>query len=395
MKIVRVIARLNVGGPARHVALLNAGLDARGHDTLLVYGALDAGEASLEAPAVEAGIRLSKEPFLGRSVNPLSDLRTFVSVLRTLFREQPDVVHTHTAKAGTLGRLAAFAYNVTRGRRRRALVVHTFHGHVFDGYFSPTVNGLVRVTERWLARLTDVVVTISPRQQDDIVRRFAVAPSSKTVVIPLGLDLDALLALDVSSPHLRHEYGAAPGDVVVGYIGRLVPVKDVPTLLRAFAVALRAAPRLRLVVAGDGTERDVVEALTRELGIGARVHFARWVSDLPRFYASIDVFALSSINEGTPVAAIEAMAAAKPVVATSTGGVPDVVEDGSTGWLVPARDAMMLAEALVRLAGSAIERERFGLAGRERAHARYAHTRLVSDVEQLYTQELARRRGVH
>jgi len=395
VKIVRVIARLNVGGPARHVALLNAGLDARGHDTLLVYGALDAGEASLEAPAVEAGIRLSKEPFLGRRVNPLSDLRTFVSVLRTLFREQPDVVHTHTAKAGTLGRLAAFAYNVTRGRGRRALVVHTFHGHVFDGYFSPTVNGLVRVTERWLARLTDVVVTISPRQQDDIVRRFAVAPSSKTVVIPLGLDLDALLALDVSSPHLRHEYGAAPGDVVVGYIGRLVPVKDVPTLLRAFAVALRATPRLRLVVAGDGTERDVVEALTRELGVGARVHFARWVSDLPRFYASIDVFALSSINEGTPVAAIEAMAAAKPVVATRTGGVPDVVDDGSTGWLVPTRNAMTLADALVRLARSAVERERFGLAGRERAQARYAHTRLVSDIEQLYTHELARRRGVH
>lgn len=393
MKIVRVIARLNVGGPARHVALLNAGLDAHGHDTLLVYGALDAGEASLEAPAVESGIRLSKEPFLGRSVNPLSDLRTLISLVRTLFREQPDVVHTHTAKAGTLGRLAAFAYNRTRGRQRRALVVHTFHGHVFEGYFSPTVNRLVRLTERWLARLTDVVITISPRQQDDIVRRFAVAPSSKTVVVPLGLDLDALFAVHAGSPDLRHEYGAAPGDVVVGYVGRLVPVKDVPTLLRAFAVALGSAPHLRLVVAGDGTERDAVESLTRELGIGARVHFARWVSDLPRFYASIDVFVLSSVNEGTPVAAIEAMAAGRPVVATSVGGVPDVVEDGRTGWLVPARDERGLAGAFVRLAETALERERFGQAGRERAQARYAHTRLVSDIEQLYTRELARRRG--
>lgn len=393
MKIVRVIARLNVGGPARHVALLNAGLDARGHDTLLVYGALDAGEASLEAPAVNSGIRLSKEPFLGRSVSPLSDLRTLVSLLRTLFREQPDVVHTHTAKAGTLGRVAALAYNLTRSRRRRALVVHTFHGHVFEGYFSESVNRLVRLTERWLARITDVVVTISPRQQDDIVRRFAVAPASKTVVVPLGLDLDALFAVHTASPHLRDEYGATPDDVVVGFVGRLVPVKDVPTLLRAFATALRTAPRLRLVVAGDGTERDIVEALTRELGIGTRVHFARWVSDLPRFYASIDVFVLSSVNEGTPVAAIEAMAAAKPVVATSVGGVPDVVDEGRTGYLVPARNDAALADALVRLGTSTAAREQFGRAGRERARERYAHTRLVGDIDQLYTRELARRRG--
>lgn len=184
MKILRIIARLNVGGPARHVVLLNAGLESGGHRTLLVYGALDTGEASLEGPAVESGIPLVRVEDLGRRVRATSDLRAFIAMLRLIFRERPDVVHTHTAKAGTLGRLAATVYNLTRRRDTRALVVHTFHGHVLEGYFSPFVNRLVRLTERTLARLSDIIITISPRQQHDIVTRFAVAPATKAVVVP-------------------------------------------------------------------------------------------------------------------------------------------------------------------------------------------------------------------
>jgi glycosyltransferase involved in cell wall biosynthesis len=191
LKILRIIARLNVGGPARHVALLNTGLQSRGHDTRLVYGALDTGEASLEGPARDSGIPLVRIADLGRSVRPGSDLRAFVALLRLMFREQPDVVHTHTAKAGTLGRLAALVYNSTRPAARRALVVHTFHGHVFEGYFSPALNTLVRAAERALGRVTDRIITISPRQQYDIATRFEIAPIARTSVVPLGLDLDA------------------------------------------------------------------------------------------------------------------------------------------------------------------------------------------------------------
>ncbi|MEQ1727275.1 MAG: glycosyltransferase [Vicinamibacterales bacterium] len=389
MKILRIIARLNVGGPARHVVLLNAGLESRGHRTLLVYGALDTGEASLEGPAVASGIPLVRIDDLGRHVRATSDLRAFIALLRLIFRERPDVVHTHTAKAGTLGRLAATVYNRTRGRRTRALVVHTFHGHVFEGYFSPFVNRLVRLTEQTLARVTDVIVTISPRQEEDIVTRFAIAPAAKTVVVPLGLDLDRLLEMPERAANLRASIGVAPDDVIVGYAGRMVPVKDLPTLIRAFAQAHAAVPALRLVLAGDGPERARAEVLAHEHGVAGRLRFIGWVDDLPRFYATLDIFTLSSLNEGTPVAVIEAMASGRPVVSTAVGGVPDVVEPELCGLLVPAQSPEALAAALVRLASDPSLRRTMGRAGRERVRERYSHVRLVNELEALYEHGLA------
>jgi glycosyltransferase involved in cell wall biosynthesis len=392
VKILRIIARLNVGGPARHVTLLNAGLDARGHETVLVHGSLAPGEASLEELARRAGIRLVHVADLGRRVTPGSDLRAFRALQQIIRAERPDVVHTHTAKAGTLGRLAAFAYNATRRRSSGALVVHTFHGHVLEGYFSAAVNRAVRLVERSLAHTTDVVVTISPRQRADIVDRFRIASAAQTAVVPLGLDLDALLGMDAGAPDLRSAIGASAGDVIVGYAGRMVPVKDLDTLLRAFAAALARVPAMRLVLAGDGPERARVQAMAGDLGIGPRTHFIGWTDDLTAFHATADIFALSSINEGTPVAAIEAMAAARPVAATAVGGVPDVVESGTHGILVPARATREFADALVCLATDAPLRYAMGRAGRARARDRYSHVRLVDDIEQLYTDALAARR---
>ena len=393
MKIVRIIARLNVGGPARHVALLNAGLQARGHQTLLAYGAVDTGEASLEAPAIESGIPLARQQHLVSRVRAGSDLRALVALIRLIFREQPDIVHTHTAKAGMLGRLAALAYNVTRPRARRALVVHTFHGHVFEGYFRPGISALVARAERWLAYATDIIVTISLRQQADITGRFSVARLDKTVVVPLGLELGYLFSMPVGAPDLRTTIGATPDDIVVGYAGRIVPVKELPTLLRAFARACAIVPALLLVLAGDGPERAAAEALAIELRIDHRVHFLGWVDDLRRFYSTVDVFALTSVNEGTPVAVIEAMAAGCAVVATSVGGVPDVVEAEVSGLLVPSRDAEALGAALVRLASAPELRATMGAAGRALAMARYSHLRLVDDIERLYVKGLVAKRA--
>lgn len=393
MKIVRIIARLNVGGPARHVTLLNAGLQARGHHTLLVHGSLDEGEASLEAPAIASGIPIVRTGHLGRRVSATSDVRAFAAVLRAIFREQPDVIHTHTAKAGALGRVAALVYNATRPRARRALVLHTFHGHVLEGYFSPAVSRLVRTTERWLARACDRIVTISPKQRLDIVERFAIARTERTIVVPLGLVLDPFLALPPGAADMRPEVGATPADVIVGYAGRMVPVKDLQTLLRAFALAFREVPSLRLLLAGDGPDRAALVRLAGELGITERVQFIGWVEDLPRFYATVDLFALSSLNEGTPVAAIEAMAAARPVVSTDVGGVADVVEAGVSGLLVRARDPEAFAGALVQLARDPARRQRMGAAARAHAATRYSHVRLVDELERVYVEALSAKRG--
>jgi glycosyltransferase involved in cell wall biosynthesis len=393
MKILRVIARLNVGGPARHVVLLDRGLRARGHDTRLVYGSLAPFEASLEHLAVEAGLPATSIRELGRRISPVSDLRAFAQLLRLVFREGPDVVHTHTAKAGTLGRVAACLFNLTRARSRRCLVVHTFHGHVLTGYFGPTTNAAVRVAERTLARVTDRVVTISPAQRDDIVTRFGIAPAARTVVVPLGLDLDRLARLDPLAPHLRHQFGIAERALVIGYVGRFVAIKDLPTLVRAFARVAAVRPEAVLLLVGDGPLRPEIDALITALSLQKQVRLAGWIDDLPPLYATIDICALSSLNEGTPVALLEAMAAGRAVVATRVGGVADVVEHERTGLLVQPGDPDALADAIVRLAADPGERSRMGAAGRDAVVGRFSSQRLVEDIDALYKSALGQKRS--
>jgi glycosyltransferase involved in cell wall biosynthesis len=393
LKILRIIARLNIGGPARHVIGLDQGLQARGHHTLLAHGAVGAGEASLEHLAAERRVRSMRISGLGRRVSPLSDARALLRLLGLAFRESPDVIHTHTAKAGTLGRIAALAFNATRGRSRRCLVVHTFHGHVLQGYFHPALNILVRCAERALALATHRIVTLSPSQRTDIVHRFAIARDSKTVTIPLGLDLEPLLELPSSAPDYRRELSIGPAEVVIGYVGRMVPIKDLGTLFAAFVRACASHPNLRLLLAGDGPERAKIDELVSQSHIGDRVACLGWTEDLPRVYATMDICALSSLNEGTPVALIEAMAAGRAVVATAVGGVPDVVEEGETGLLVPPGDVEAFAAAVLDLAFDVQRRRRMGMAGRQRAAARFSAERLVDDVERMYVSALAEARG--
>jgi glycosyltransferase involved in cell wall biosynthesis len=394
MKVVRIIARLNVGGPARHVVLLDRGLRARGYDTLLVHGTLDTGEASLEHLARTSGLRTLRIAELGRRISPFSDVRALVQLVRTMFREAPDIVHTHTAKAGALGRLAALSYNATRPRRRRSVLVHTFHGHVLSGYFGPTGNLLARLAERTLAAVTDRIVAISPRQRDDLVSRFRVAAAARTAIVPLGLDLQPLLEQAANAPNLRRELRIGDDEIVVGYVGRFVPIKNIALLVRAFAAAAELEGNMWLVLAGDGPLRADLESLAGECGIGHRVRFLGWTENLCALYATLDICALSSSNEGTPVAIIEAMAAARSVVATAVGGVPDVVDDGRTGILVEPGNAAALAAALGHLARDPTERLRLGAAARREVERRFSPERLVDDIDRLYREALAEKRDV-
>jgi glycosyltransferase involved in cell wall biosynthesis len=373
-----VIARMNIGGPAFHVALLSGLLDPDRYETLLVAGRPGPGEGSFEALADHYGARLALLPSLGPQIDPRADLRSLRALGGLVRRFSPHIVHTHTAKAGALGRSAAVAASQ---RGARPLIVHTYHGHVLEGYFGPLVTGGYRAVERRLARYTDRLVGVSQATVDDLVR-LGIAPRERFSVIPLGLDLDRLLALD---PAAR---GTEDRDAVALYAGRLVPIKRVDLLIRALARARAAGARLRLVVLGDGELRASLERLATELGIAPHVSFLGYREDVTPYVAEADMAVLASANEGTPVALIEAGAGALPLVATRVGGVGDVVTP-DTGRLVESGDESALAAAMAALAADGALRLRLGTAAREHVRGRFGAARLLDDVDRLYSELLA------
>jgi glycosyltransferase involved in cell wall biosynthesis len=390
IRVLQVITRLNVGGPARHTVALDEGLRALGFAPMLVYGAEDAREGSLEDLLGARDVRALRIERLRRRVQPWSDLGVLYQLTRLIFLERPDVVHTHTAKAGTIGRLAAFAYNVTRRRGDRCVVVHTFHGHVFSGYFGALGSGAVRLIERAMSRVTDRILTVSQRQKADICDRYRIAPAGKTDVLELGSDLEPLFRLEANTS-LREALGFAPRHVVFGFVGRFVPIKDLPTLVRAFAQVAARVPDARLMLVGDGELRSAIERLVIELQLSDRVRFTGWVRDIQAIYGALDVAVLPSINEGTPLVLLEAMAAGRPVIATAVGGVEDIVSRDRMGLLVPPRDVRALAEAMARLAECPAMRGELGAAARRGMSVRFGRDGVVHRVAALYQGLLAQR----
>jgi len=364
------------------VVLLSAGTQAR-YPTLLVAGSVQRGEADMSGLARERGVPFFSIPELGRTLHPLNDVVAFWKLWRLCRTARPHIVHTHTAKAGTLGRLAAWLAGVP-------VRVHTFHGHVFHGYFGRLKTLCFITLERALARITTQVVAISPRQAKDVARYLRL-PAERVGVIPLGLDLDRFLTADaeLERRRFREDIGAR-SDVVVTMVGRLTAIKNHELALRAFARLPHESPRFLLVLVGGGEEEGRLRELVAQLGLAERVRFLGWRSDLEAVYYGSDIVALTSDNEGTPVCLIEALACGRAVVATNVGGVADVLEEGRHGLLVPPRDEAALARALLTLAdGSA--RERFGMTGRTSMRERYGVQRLVRDVERLYDELLAQR----
>ena len=385
VRILRVIARLNMGGPALHVAYLTAGLRKRGYDTTLVAGSLARGEDSMAFVADEREVGVVRIDELGREISPLRDLVATLRLARLIRRERPDILHTHTAKAGTVGRVAA----LLAGRRKPPIVVHTFHGHVLRGYFGPVRSLFFRLLERWLARGTTALVAVSPQVRDDLVS-LGVAPAERFVVIRLGIELDERVAGPQNGRLESRRYlGIPPDRFAVGWIGRMTAVKRTDDVLVAFKQLRDAGVDACLCMVGDGPDRVQLERRAHELGVVKETLFLGYQEDVAPFYAAFDALVLPSSNEGTPVSAIEALAAGRPVVATRVGGVPDVVQEGEDGFLVEPGATGELADRLARLAGDPELRERMGRAGRERVVPRYAVERLVDDVDRLYKSLLA------
>jgi glycosyltransferase involved in cell wall biosynthesis len=378
-----------MGGPALHVSYLSAGLRERGYETILVAGNVGQGEQSMAYVADDLGVPVVTIPHLHREISPVRDLLATIRLARIIRAERPAILHTHTAKAGAVGRVAA----LLAGRRRPPIIVHTFHGHVLRGYFGRFWTGVFRLLERVLARITDVLVAVSPEVRDELVA-FGVAPATKFRVIRLGIELDERLSPDgAARAETRRVMGVADERFVVGWIGRMTAVKRTDVVLESFRRLRDEGVDAVLCMVGDGPDRHSVENLAGGLGIMRDSLFPGYQEDVGPFFAAFDVFVLPSGNEGTPVTAIEALASGCPVVATRVGGVPDVVTDGEDGFLVDPGDVEGLAASLARLANDPALRARMGGAGRERMRSRYAVDRLIDDIDRLY-RELLQQKGI-
>ena len=388
MKIARAIARLNIGGPAIQAVLLTRELSDAGHSTSLLIGNVPESEGSMEYLADEMGVSPVRIPSLSRAVSPFDDLRACWDIYRWLRREGPDLLHTHTAKAGAVGRLAAMAAGVP--------CVHTYHGNVFEGYFSRRKTAIYLLIERLLALGTARIIAISPRQRLDLATRYKVAPPEKISTVRLGFDLTALLAIG----RARRSESNHNRPLVVTWAGRMTAIKD-PLMYPEIAErCARQGSIGTFWMAGDGELRGEVEAAIARLGLEERLRLTGWQREMHQLYEQSDVLMLTSKNEGTPVAAIEAMAAGCVVVLPDVGGVADLMCGApehyagycifDNGILVKKRAPEIFADALRWLASNPEYCRQMQQAAITFAEQNFSKQRLVKDLEEIYAAVLRR-----
>ena len=375
IKVLRIIDRLNVGGPAIHAVLTTRGLDPTRFTTVLVTGSIEPGEADMGYLLAQHDVTSALIPSLGRELRPLRDLATAWKLYRLMRRERPDVVHTHKAKAGAIGRVCALAAGVP-------VRVHTFHGHVFAGYFGKWKTRAFVAIEQLLARSTTKLVALSDGLVDELSARYHIAPADKFTVVPLGFDLAPFADVARHRGELRARLSVGADVKLVGIVGRMVPVKDHATFVAAAAQLAQRRSDVQFVFVGGGELLAEVTAAIASHGLTARAHLLGWTQGLERIYADLDALALSSVNEGTPVALIEAMASGVPVASTAVGGVPDLLAHGARGELAPSRDPAALADAIERALSDASKTRATRIRGQ--ILAEFSVERLCADLGRLY-----------
>ncbi|MEX0812149.1 MAG: glycosyltransferase [Chitinophagales bacterium] len=391
-KVLRIINRLNLGGPTYNASYLSKYLSSD-YETLLVAGMKDESEASSEFIAKNLGLEPVYIEKMHRAINPFNDIPAYRAIRKIIREYKPDIVHTHAAKAGALGRIAAHREGVP-------VILHTFHGHVFHSYFNPLKTKVFLSLERYLASISTRIITISRQQQKEICEDFNICPVEKSVVIPLGFDLSRFQEnIDEKRKDFRAHYALAEDEIAIGIVGRLVPVKNHAFFFRAVKKLLKQSnKKVRIIIIGDGELRAELQHLCTELELNyalkdfsenkSPVVFTGWIKNIDWAYAGLDIVALSSFNEGTPVSLIEAQAANKAIVSTAVGGIRDVVKEGTSALLSPSGDENQFVENLLKLVED--DALRMKMSKNSAAHAlnKFNYKRLVSDTENLYNQLL-------
>ena len=388
-KVLRIINRFNIGGPTFNASYLSKYLPSE-YETLLIGGEKEDHEESSLHVLQELGLKPIIIPEMRRSINPLNDYFVYRKIKNIIEEFKPDIVHTHAAKAGTIGRLAAYNAKVP-------VILHTFHGHVFHSYFNKAKTSVFKNIERNLAAKSTKIIAISERQKYEIGTIHRICPPEKIEVIPLGFDLSRFQEnYEEKRKSFRAKYNIADDEIAVGIIGRIVPIKNHEFFVKAWkAVMDKTTKKIRAFIVGDGEDRTKIENLCKELGISictenfekskCSLTFTSWIKEIDVVNAGVDLVALCSLNEGTPVSLIEAQAANNPVISTRVGGVENIVSEGKTGMLCNVGDLEKYTSNLLELIENEKLRSEMQKAGWESVREKFHYTRLVKDIDKLYS----------
>ncbi len=388
VKVLRILNRFNVGGPTHNATYLTKFLSPE-YETKLIAGKKLDSEASSEYILKKYSIDYFIVKNMNRSLNLVKDIKAFIEIRRIIKEYKPDIIHTHASKSGALGRLAAISLKVP-------IIIHTFHGHVFHSYFGKLKSYMYVLIERYLAKKSSAIIAISDLQKKEISKDFRICPPEKISVIPLGFDLDKFQKNVVEDRSaFRNEFMLSDDLIAIGIIGRLTSIKNHELFIKSIHQVLPMIKnRIKVFIVGDGEDKEDLLNLSRSLNLSfgtinkknknALIQFISWRSDMTAVYAGLDIVALTSLNEGTPVTLIEAQAAKKPIVSTDVGGVRDIVTKDKTGLISDSKDINGFTNNLKKLIENKDLRDSLGAAGYENVYEKFNYRRLVSDVKSLY-----------
>ena len=385
-RILRILNRFNLGGPTYNAAYLSKYMPSE-FETLLIGGQKAESEASSLHITEDLGLDPIVIPTMLRELNPKKDYESYLKIKEIIADFKPDIVHTHASKAGALGRLAAINSDVPH-------LVHTFHGHVFHGYFNPVKTKMYKTVERYLAKKTDRIVTISNIQKTELGVEHRICPLDKIEVIPLGFDLDRFQVNQEENRNtFRIKYQLKEDTVAIGIIGRLVPIKNHELFLKGIQfIKKNSKTKIQAFIIGDGESRNTIEEQAKKLGLsfdnkantGVDILFTSWIKKVDAALSGLDLVALTSLNEGTPVSLIEAQAAEKAIVTTNVGGIENVVLPNKSALLSEIDDENGFCENLIKLVDDSIMRMEFSKAGKDFVFNNFHYNRLVKDTTELY-----------
>ncbi|MGB1018247.1 MAG: glycosyltransferase [Chitinophagales bacterium] len=394
-KVLRIINRLNLGGPTYNAAYLSKYM-APEFETLLVAGMKDESEASSEFITEKLGLKPIYIKDMHRSLNPIKDRKAYKELVKIIRDFKPDIVHTHAAKSGALGRLAAINEGVP-------IIVHTFHGHVFHSYFNPLKTKIFLNIERYLSKKSSKTIAISNKQFEELCNDFEIDKPEKFEIVPLGFDLKRFYSdKEEKRLNFREKYKLGEEDIAIGIIGRLVPVKNHSFFLQAFKLLKEKTNKnVKAIIIGDGELKEEIFAEAAALNLNINntnseitdIIFTSWIKDIDAALPGLDIVALTSLNEGTPVSLIEAQAAGVPIVSTKVGGIEDVVNENETAFLSEKDDVDTFTNHLLSLVESKEKRISFGEKGLNVVSEKFDYMRLVKDMKKLY-QKLLKEKAI-